>query len=110
MELWDVENSICPDCGQSIDLHADPDKLWYPQRLIDYAAMELAAARAMYAALHDDLSYHDGSFRAWSKERSPAYPYHYDDGVRIVLAETDVRPWDHFTTDVNADPSSPESD
>lgn len=79
---------------------SDPDKAWYPQRQVDYKAMELEAAEARYAERHKDLQYHDGTFPTdlskWAKERSDTHPYRYDAGVVIFVADTDLEPHNHF--------------
>jgi hypothetical protein len=107
--LWDIENLTCSQCGQGYVDHADAEKVWYPQRTVDYAAMELAAAHARYAAVHEDRPFHDGSFKSWAAKRSSSHPYKYDEGVSIFLAETDVQPWDEFLTREDADPQEPEA-
>jgi hypothetical protein len=58
--------------------------------------MEQAAADARYDGLHKELPYHDGTFKRWAKERSPQFPYHFRDGVRIWVSDEDLSPHDHF--------------
>lgn len=77
---------------------------FYPFRAVCYATMERAAAAAMYGKLHADAPFHDGSFTSWGKERSAATPYHYLDGVKFGVADTDLAPGDKFTTEANARP------
>jgi len=78
----------------------DPDKVWYPQRQIDYAEMETEAAAARYDERHKDLPYHDGTFPAdlslWAKDRSESHPYRFDAGVTVYVAAEDSAPHDHF--------------
>ena len=69
--------------------------------------MEREAASAMYAKLHEDAPYHDGSFRSWAKERSQSHPYHFGDGVTFGVAAEDIAPHDKFTTEVDASPVAP---
>lgn len=66
--------------------------------------MEEQAASRAYAHLHEDRPYHDGSFRSWAKDASPSHPYHYSDGVRVVVTAKDYNPGDLFTTRENAAP------
>lgn len=58
--------------------------------------MQLQAAMALYADLHADRPFHDGTFENWAAERSRAFPFRYDDGVSFYLAESDVDPDDDF--------------
>lgn len=60
--------------------------------------MEREAANARYARLHDDRKWHDGSFTQWAKEPSREFPYRFDFGVTVGVADTDLRPHDLFTT------------
>jgi hypothetical protein len=60
----------------------------------------------MYDRLHDERPFHDGSFQNWAKESSAEFPFHYRDGVTIVLFDHDANPGDEFTTDESADPRS----
>lgn len=54
------------------------------------------AAEALYAELHKDAPYHDGTFEAWADKRSRSHPYHYLDGVTIFAAPVDISPDDDF--------------
>lgn len=54
--------------------------------------MELAAAERKWAALHEDMPFHNGDFTSWAKERSDSHPCHYNDGVRIWVADVDYDP------------------
>lgn len=108
-DLWladwmEKQKPTCSECGGPLDRCAEPDKAWYPYRLICYVTMATAAAGAKYDGLHEAQQYHDGSFMSWRKERSDSHPYRYNDGVRIGVAESDLVPWDHFTSRVNASP------
>lgn len=61
--------------------------------------MAKASAEWQYDALHEERPYHDGnleSSKAWTKERTAATPYHYKDGVTIVVATTDLTPGSDF--------------
>lgn len=87
---------MCPEHGGPLTECSDPDKLWYPQRHICRATMELAAADRRYKALHEKLPFHDGTFESWAKEASASHPYNFMDGVRLYVAETDVNPSDDF--------------
>jgi hypothetical protein len=58
--------------------------------------MEQAAADRRYSALHEDLPFHDGEFKHWSKHASLDTPYHYQDGVNIWVADADLNPDDNF--------------
>jgi hypothetical protein len=60
--------------------------------------MERAAADARYSRLHDERKWHDGSFTRWAAEPSREFPYRFDMGVTIGVAETDLRPDDAFLT------------
>lgn len=65
-----------------------------------------AAAERLYDGLHEKRPYHDGSFQRWAEKPSEGYPFHYRDGITIVLLDHDANPGDKFTTDENADPRS----
>lgn len=74
----------------------DKDKVWYPQRVIDYAEMERRSAERAYARIHEERPFHDGFFKNWSEKPTDMAPYHFMDGVKIIVAETDLNPDDHF--------------
>lgn len=69
--------------------------------------MELAAANAAYARLHEKEPFHDGSFTSWAGDRSSSHPYHFNDGVSIGVTDHDATPWDKFTTERDASPVPP---
>ena len=54
--------------------------------------MELAAAERKWAALHQDMPWHDGKFQSWAKERSDSHPCHYSDGVKFWVSDIDYDP------------------
>lgn len=54
--------------------------------------MELRAAERKWAALHEAMPWHDGTFSSWSQERSASHPCHYTDGVTLWVAEVDYDP------------------
>ena len=58
--------------------------------------MDLAAAERRYKTLHEKQPFHDGTFESWAKDPSLSHPYHFLDGVRIFVAETDLFPDDDF--------------
>ena len=68
--------------------------------------MQLAGAQALYADLHEERPYHDGTFADWSKERTSQHPFHHNDGVTIILAAEDLFPDDDFLTNERAAPQS----
>lgn len=70
--------------------------------------MERLAAEAMYLALHEERPFHDGTFTSWAKERSRSHPYGAMEGMTIGVSDTDLAPWDHFTTKRDASPFAPE--
>lgn len=86
----------------------DHKRRLYPYRAVCYASMEREAAAAMYAELHKAEPYHDGTFTNWSKNRSLEHPYHFNEGVRIRVAERDLAPHDAFTTQADASPVIPD--
>lgn len=69
--------------------------------------MERAAAEAAYEKRHEKAPHHDGTFESWHKDRSTAFPYRYNEGVTIGVAETDLAPDDAFTTEASASPLPP---
>lgn len=69
-----------------------------------WPAAELAVAERLFDALHEREPWHDGTFSTWSGEFSEATPWHYRDGTRIYLAETDENPSDQFLADKLARP------
>ena len=99
----------CPDCGLPLEVCSDPKRKFYPFRRICYATMEREAAEAAYDALHngEKAGWHDGSFTSWVDERSKSHPYPARAGVSTGVAETDLAPWDHFTTKRDASPIDP---
>lgn len=67
--------------------------------------MEHHAAVAAVAALRgESAAFHDGSFTNWAKVRSDEHPYPAGAGEVIGVADRDLAPWDHFTTDLEASP------
>ena len=104
---WQIAELECRDCGRPVSECADPKRSFYPFRRICYATMEREAADAAYAALHEDLPFHDGTFTSWSAKRSTSHPYHFRSGVTFGVADRDVAPWDRFTTDRDASPVDP---
>jgi len=65
--------------------------------------MELAAADRIYRKLHEALPFHDGTFTDWVKDPDSEHPYHFMDGVRLYVAETDLNPDDHFLSPQRAE-------
>ena len=61
--------------------------------------MALAAAKWQYDRIHEELPFHDGSFKVWRAERTDRTPYHYLDGVRLWVSVNDLTPDDDFLTD-----------
>lgn len=61
--------------------------------------MEQKAADARYARLHDDRKWHDGTGTRWANEPSRGFPYRFDFGVTIGVADIDIRPDDLFLTE-----------
>lgn len=88
----------CRDCGRPLDECSDPERDWYPQRTICYATREREAATALYAEIHQERPFHDGTETLWASQRSRATPYHFSEGVRIYVADVDVNPDDQFLT------------
>ena len=99
---YDEKQAECPLHGGSLDdclTFHDPGREprgWFPQRQVCDAAMELAAAEWRYDQLHEKRPFHDGTFGSWSEVRTHAHPYHFRDGVRIFVADSDLNPHDHF--------------
>ncbi|MCW2496398.1 hypothetical protein [Jatrophihabitans sp.] len=58
--------------------------------------MEREAAVSKYQELHKDAPFHDGTFANWSSSRHAETPYHFTDGVSIVVSESDSQPDDKF--------------
>ena len=61
-----------------------------------WPAAQQAAAERLYALLHEDKPFHDGSFTKWAKEPSRGFPFHYLDGVSIWLSPVELNPDDDF--------------
>lgn len=95
---WVRDVEKCPTHGVPRTVCHDPEVTWYPQRTIDYAAMNQAGAVWRYEQAHKQLKYHDGTFKAWSAERSPQFPFHFNDGVRIWVSQENHTPDDKFLT------------
>ena len=92
---WEVKRDTCKFHGGPKSECGDDDRDWFPQLTICQPSMQLAAAQARYADLHDKKPFHngrmvDGHFVDWSDKRSPDYPYHWSDGASIWLAPTDL--------------------
>lgn len=105
LELDRQERGRCKDCGRPASECADPERKFYPFRVICYPTMEREAARAAYEALHEDEPFHDGTFTSWSKERTQSHPYHANEGVKFGVADVDFAPEDKFATDRYARPT-----
>lgn len=58
--------------------------------------MQLEAAKALYAELHAERPYHDGSFKSWAKERSSNFPFRFTDGLSFYMSPVEVNPDDQF--------------
>lgn len=93
---WQIERGKCASCGNPISECSDPEKKWYPQRVVCYATMERKAAVARYEDLHKDAPFHDGAFKNWAAKWSLGTPYHLSDGVSIIATPTDYAPDDDF--------------
>lgn len=61
----------------------------------------------MYAELHEDQPYHDGSFLVFGEKATPLTPFHVEDGLSIYLSEVDDNPDDDFLTNKFAQPARP---
>ena len=94
--LWERERLTCPVHHGPVDECPDDQRDWFPQRRVCWPTAQLEAAKRLYAAIHEDRPYHDGSFNRWAEKPSHEYPFHYADGVSIYLAETDENPEDDF--------------
>lgn len=107
MARWEKQQLTCPECNRLREVCSDHERTFYPHRSVCYASMETEAAQAAYDALHEKRPWHDGTFASWSEKRDAGHPYHYTHGVRIGVAETDLAPWDAFTTVEHASPVKP---
>lgn len=73
--------------------------------------MEREAAQAAVNALRgENAQWHDGTFTSWAKERSASHPYPAGEGESIAIADSDLAPWDKFTTERDASPIPPSGD
>lgn len=54
--------------------------------------MQLEAVKRLYALLHKDAPYHDGSHERWSANPSREYPFHFADGVSFWMSREDLTP------------------
>lgn len=100
----DAKRSACRHCGRPVWECSDPERVFYVQRVVCRATMELTAAEDAYDELHKAAPYHDGTFAEWAAERSSEYPYHAKAGVTFYVADEDTNPDDAFTTDAGAIP------
>lgn len=96
MARYERKRDECPQCHRPRSECSDPERDWYSVRTICFATMEREAAQAMYADLHADAPFHDGTFRNWSAKRNRITPYHFGEGVSIWVAPVDVNPEDDF--------------
>ena len=101
---------LCSDCGRPVTECTDSETVYTPFRRVCYPTMEREAADALYARLHEKQPYHDGTFTSWAEHRSASHPYHFHDGVKIGVAESDLTPHDMFTTEQNASPVPPDDE
>jgi hypothetical protein len=92
---WQREQEICSKCGRPLSICSDPEVQWFPQRTICYAEMATAQVRWQWEQLHGD-QFHDGSFEAWSKSRSAAFPFAADDGTSLWVSTENLTPDDDF--------------
>lgn len=60
--------------------------------------MESEAAKAKYSRLHEERQWHNGNGTSWAAKGSDEHPFHRDHGTTIGVADTDLKPWDLFTT------------
>jgi ferredoxin len=101
---WEIDRETCKSCGNPHDVCHDPERFWYPQRVVDYAVREQKAAQRQYDAIHEHdkamFSNHDGS--SWVDKPDERHPYGHDDGVTIIVTPVDHSPDDHFLTDARA--------
>lgn len=104
--LWTEQESTCPHCDQPRDVCSDPEVEWFPQRLVCYASMARQWAESSYERLHEAEPWHDGTYSQWSPKWSIETPYHYQHGVKIVVAPFDADPDDDFTGDPQAQPAA----
>lgn len=86
---------------------ADPEHEWFPQLTVCYATRETQAAQAKFDQLHKKRPWHDGTMRRWAEERSDGFPYHYQHGTTIWVAETDLGLGGDF---LSGAPSEPDAD
>lgn len=103
---WQRKQDMCDRHGVPKSVCHDPERTWFPARVVDYMAMEADAAQRAYQKLHEAKPYHDGTFTDWAEHRSSSKPYHYSDGVTIFAAPFDFSPGDDFTTDIAAQPAN----
>jgi hypothetical protein len=99
----------CSHCGQPRSVCGDPERTWYPQRVICFAERERLAAQQAFDRLHHEMPYHDGTYQRWAKDQTSEFPFKYDDGSHIYTASADADPDDDFLTNKNAVPTAPET-
>lgn len=105
---WERQRMACPDHGGPLDECSDPDRKWYSYRRICYATMEREAAIAALKELRGENSnFHDGTFTDWVAKRSDEHPFPAGAGETIGIADTNIAPWDEFTTELDASPIRP---
>ncbi len=98
MARWHRDSERCRACGHPRSECTDPDKTWFGNRVTCYATRARLAAEGLWAELHKDKPFHDGTEKNWSDKRSAAHPYRYDEGVTILPLLEDLTPDDHFLT------------
>lgn len=92
----EVDRETCKFHGGPVEECGDDDRDWFSQMSICWPSAQLAAAQALFADLHEDRPFHNGSperFTSpahWAKERSAAFPFHYGDGVAMWLSPVDL--------------------
>lgn len=60
--------------------------------------MVLQSAQREFEDKHHARPFHDGTWTSWSDKWSPEFRYHYSDGQRIWVADSDYDPSDNWLT------------
>lgn len=93
---WEIQAETCPLHGGPRSECPDDERDWFPQLHICYVEMQLEGAKGLYAELHRERPFHDGSFQRWSENRTPDFPFRFDDGTTVWLSPVDLEPGNDF--------------
>lgn len=100
------DRETCKFHGGPVEECADDERDWFPQMSVCQPTMQLAAAQELYADLHEEMPFHDGTRERWAKKRSRMFPFHYRDGTSFWMSPVELDPDNDFLSDAPPDDES----